>query len=167
MILSIVLLIKLVAGLQLVFGYCGFEAFFKQLFSSLVFFFLSSCRSALQDTITFYFVPGACQGWEETFYTFSMYPFMTLVQLSANLLSLLVFLSGTGESGKSTFIKQMRIIHGSGYTDEDKKGFTKLVYQNIFTSMQAMIRATENLKIPFKYEQNKVCIIRCRGENIV
>lgn len=53
----------------------------------------------------------------------------------------------------------MRIIHGSGYTDEDKKGFTKLVYQNIFTSMQAMIRATENLKIPFKYEQNKVCII--------
>uniref|UniRef100_A0A3P9BQC0 Guanine nucleotide-binding protein subunit alpha n=1 Tax=Maylandia zebra TaxID=106582 RepID=A0A3P9BQC0_9CICH len=66
-----------------------------------------------------------------------------------------LLLLGTGESGKSTFIKQMRIIHGSGYTDEDKKGFTKLVYQNIFTSMQAMIRATENLKIPFKYEQNK------------
>uniref|UniRef100_A0A672ZZS1 Guanine nucleotide-binding protein subunit alpha n=1 Tax=Sphaeramia orbicularis TaxID=375764 RepID=A0A672ZZS1_9TELE len=66
-----------------------------------------------------------------------------------------LLLLGTGESGKSTFIKQMRIIHGSGYTDEDKKGFTKLVYQNIFTSMQAMIRATETLKIPYKYEQNK------------
>uniref|UniRef100_A0A8C6T4N6 Guanine nucleotide-binding protein subunit alpha n=1 Tax=Neogobius melanostomus TaxID=47308 RepID=A0A8C6T4N6_9GOBI len=66
-----------------------------------------------------------------------------------------LLLLGTGESGKSTFIKQMRIIHGSGYTDEDKKGFTKLVYQNIFTSMQAMVRATETLKIPFKYEQNK------------
>jgi len=52
----------------------------------------------------------------------------------------------------------MRIIHGSGYTDEDKKGFTKLVYQNIFTSMQAMIRATETLNIPFQYEQNKVCV---------
>ncbi|XP_072245701.1 guanine nucleotide-binding protein subunit alpha-11 isoform X2 [Leuresthes tenuis] len=66
-----------------------------------------------------------------------------------------LLLLGTGESGKSTFIKQMRIIHGSGYTDEDKKGFTKLVYQNIFTSMQAMIRATETLNIPFQYEQNK------------
>lgn len=65
-------------------------------------------------------------------------------------------MSGTGESGKSTFIKQMRIIHGTGYTDEDKRGFTKLVYQNIYTSMQAMIRATETLKIPYKYEQNKV-----------
>lgn len=50
----------------------------------------------------------------------------------------------------------MRIIHGAGYTDEDKRGFTKLVYQNIFTSMQAMIRATETLKIAYKYEQNKV-----------
>ncbi|CAL8234314.1 unnamed protein product, partial [Arctogadus glacialis] len=66
-----------------------------------------------------------------------------------------LLLLGTGESGKSTFIKQMRIIHGTGYTDEDKRGFTKLVYQNIFTSMQAMIRATENLKIQFTYEQNK------------
>uniref|UniRef100_A0A3Q4IBQ7 Uncharacterized protein n=1 Tax=Neolamprologus brichardi TaxID=32507 RepID=A0A3Q4IBQ7_NEOBR len=64
--------------------------------------------------------------------------------------------SGTGESGKSTFIKQMRIIHGAGYSDEDKRGFIRLVYQNIFTSMQSMIRATETLKIPYKYEDNRV-----------
>uniref|UniRef100_A0A4W6GCP4 Guanine nucleotide-binding protein subunit alpha n=1 Tax=Lates calcarifer TaxID=8187 RepID=A0A4W6GCP4_LATCA len=66
-----------------------------------------------------------------------------------------LLLLGTGESGKSTFIKQMRIIHGAGYSDEDKRGFTKLVYQNIFTAMQAMIRAMETLKIPYKYEHNK------------
>lgn len=66
-----------------------------------------------------------------------------------------LLLLGTGESGKSTFIKQMRIIHGTGYTDEDKKSYTKLVFQNIFTSMQAMIRATETLKIPLKCEDNK------------
>uniref|UniRef100_A0A4X2LBZ3 Guanine nucleotide-binding protein subunit alpha n=2 Tax=Vombatus ursinus TaxID=29139 RepID=A0A4X2LBZ3_VOMUR len=62
---------------------------------------------------------------------------------------------GTGESGKSTFIKQMRIIHGSGYSDEDRKGFTKLVYQNIFTAMQAMIRAMDTLHIQYVSEQNK------------
>lgn len=27
---------------------------------------------------------------------------------------------GTGESGKSTFIKQMRIIHGNGYSETDR-----------------------------------------------
>lgn len=50
----------------------------------------------------------------------------------------------------------MRIIHGTGYSEEDKRGFTKLVYQNIFTAMQSMIRATETLRIPYKYEHNKV-----------
>ncbi|KAM3849394.1 guanine nucleotide-binding protein G(q) subunit alpha-like [Diretmus argenteus] len=66
-----------------------------------------------------------------------------------------LLLLGTGESGKSTFIKQMRIIHGSGYSEEDKRGFTRLVYQNIFTAMQAMIHAMSTLQIPYKYEHNK------------
>ncbi|XP_034249118.1 guanine nucleotide-binding protein G(q) subunit alpha isoform X1 [Thrips palmi] len=65
-----------------------------------------------------------------------------------------LLLLGTGESGKSTFIKQMRIIHGSGYSDEDKKGFIKLVYQNIFMAMQCMIRAMPLLKISFANGDN-------------
>ena len=65
--------------------------------------------------------------------------------------------SGTGESGKSTFIKQMRIIHGHGYSDEDKRSFIKLVYQNIFMAMNSMIRAMETLKIAYKNSENEVC----------
>uniref|UniRef100_A0A1Y1KS43 Guanine nucleotide-binding protein subunit alpha n=2 Tax=Photinus pyralis TaxID=7054 RepID=A0A1Y1KS43_PHOPY len=60
-----------------------------------------------------------------------------------------LLLLGTGESGKSTFIKQMRIIHGAGYSDEDKRGFIKLVFQNIFMAMQSMIRAMDLLKIQY------------------
>ncbi|XP_062366120.1 guanine nucleotide-binding protein subunit alpha-11 isoform X2 [Cinclus cinclus] len=77
-----------------------------------------------------------------------------------------LLLLGTGESGKSTFIKQMRIIHGSGYSEEDKKGFTKLVYQNIFTAMQSMIRAMETLKILYKYEQNKANAVLIREVDV-
>lgn len=58
--------------------------------------------------------------------------------------------SGTGESGKSTFIKQMRIIHGAGYSEDDKRGFIKLVFQNIFMAMQSMIRAMDLLKLQFE-----------------
>nr|AJQ81032.1 G protein alpha subunit q4 [Lygus hesperus] len=65
-----------------------------------------------------------------------------------------LLLLGTGESGKSTFIKQMRIIHGAGYSDEDKRGFIKLVYQNIFMAMQSMIRAMDLLKIHYKDPSN-------------
>lgn len=66
------------------------------------------------------------------------------------------FVSGTGESGKSTFIKQMRIIHGSGYSDDDKRGFIKLVYQNIFMAMQSMIRAMDLLSIQYGIPSNAV-----------
>ena len=65
-----------------------------------------------------------------------------------------LLLLGTGESGKSTFIKQMRIIHGQGYSPEDRRGFIKLIYQNIFLSMQTMIKATETLGIQYRFSDN-------------
>jgi len=65
-----------------------------------------------------------------------------------------LLLLGTGESGKSTFIKQMRIIHGAGYSDDDKRSFIKLVYQNIFMAMNSMIRAMDTLKIPYTDPKN-------------
>lgn len=66
-----------------------------------------------------------------------------------------LLLLGTGESGKSTFIKQMRIIHGSGYSDDDKRSFIKLVYQNIFMAINSMIRAMDMLKLQYKDPENE------------
>lgn len=66
-----------------------------------------------------------------------------------------LLLLGTGESGKSTFIKQMRIIHGAGYSDDDKRGFIKLVYQNIFMAMQSMIDAMRLLHITYCNPENE------------
>lgn len=50
----------------------------------------------------------------------------------------------------------MRIIHGGGYTEEDKRNYAKLVYQNIYSSMQTMIRAMAALSISFTDAQNQV-----------
>jgi len=60
-----------------------------------------------------------------------------------------LLLLGTGESGKSTFIKQMRIINGAGYSDEDRQSFIKLIYQNIFMAMQSMIRAMDFCQLAY------------------
>lgn len=65
-----------------------------------------------------------------------------------------LLLLGTGESGKSTFIKQMRIIHGQGYSDEDKLGYVALVYQNVITAIQSLTLAMESLKIAYKNPAN-------------
>ena len=64
--------------------------------------------------------------------------------------------AGTGESGKSTFIKQMRIIHGNGYNEADRQGFKKLVFQNIYTAMHSLLGGMETLHIEFVDSSNKV-----------
>lgn len=50
----------------------------------------------------------------------------------------------------------MKIIHGTGYNDDDKKGYIKLVYQNIFMAMSALIKAMDTLKISYKQTENEV-----------
>lgn len=52
----------------------------------------------------------------------------------------------------------MRIIHGSGYSDDDKKGYIKLVFQNIFMAMQSMIKAMDMLKIEYGSGETRVSI---------
>ena len=65
--------------------------------------------------------------------------------------------AGTGQSGKSTFIKQMRIIHGQGYTEYDRREYTKLVYQNIFQAIQALCWAMKSLNIIWEaHEYSKI-----------
>ena len=70
----------------------------------------------------------------------------------------LLFYTGTGESGKSTFIKQMQIIYGGGYSNKEKEEFKIRVFQNIFMSMVTMISKMEILKIQYKNPKSKVRI---------
>jgi hypothetical protein len=65
-----------------------------------------------------------------------------------------LLLLGTGESGKSTFIKQMKIIHGNGFSDDDKKHGLKYIYQNILTSVQNLINAMQQLQIEYERHEN-------------
>ena len=50
----------------------------------------------------------------------------------------------------------MRIIHGQGYTEDDRRGYTNLVFLNIYQAMQALTRAMRNLKISYKNPANEV-----------
>lgn len=87
----------------------------------------------------------------------SVYLSMVVVSLGSYRLKLTRCInSGTGEAGKSTFIKQMRIIHGAGYTDSDRAQFRVLVYRNIILGMNRLVEAMGNLKISYANTANKV-----------
>ncbi|KAJ1919256.1 Guanine nucleotide-binding protein alpha-2 subunit [Mycoemilia scoparia] len=45
-----------------------------------------------------------------------------------------ILLLGSGESGKSTIVKQMKIIHQNGYTDDELAMFRSTIYKNVIDS---------------------------------
>uniref|UniRef100_A0A8C6PSA2 Guanine nucleotide binding protein (G protein), alpha transducing activity polypeptide 2 n=1 Tax=Nothobranchius furzeri TaxID=105023 RepID=A0A8C6PSA2_NOTFU len=60
-----------------------------------------------------------------------------------------LLLLGAGESGKSTIVKQMKILHQGGYTREEQMEFRAIIYGNILQSALAIIRGMEMLGIDF------------------
>ncbi|XP_039482350.1 guanine nucleotide-binding protein subunit alpha homolog [Drosophila santomea] len=58
-----------------------------------------------------------------------------------------LLLLGAGESGKSTFLKQMRIIHGVNFDYELLLEYQSVIYQNVIRGMQVLLDAREKLNI--------------------
>ncbi|XP_014814888.1 PREDICTED: guanine nucleotide-binding protein G(t) subunit alpha-1-like [Calidris pugnax] len=56
---------------------------------------------------------------------------------------------GAGESGKSTIVKQMKIIHQDGYSLEECLEFIAIIYSNTLQSMLAIVRAMGTLNIQY------------------
>lgn len=67
-----------------------------------------------------------------------------------------LLLLGAGESGKSTFLKQMRIIHGVRFESELIHEFQSIVYQNVIRGMKVLVDAREKLNIPWENSNNSV-----------
>eukprot|EP00298_Acanthocystis_sp_HF-20_P029794 c8722_g1_i1.p1 GENE.c8722_g1_i1~~c8722_g1_i1.p1 ORF type:complete len:352 (-),score=90.29 c8722_g1_i1:99-1154(-) len=58
-----------------------------------------------------------------------------------------ILLLGAGESGKSTIFKQMKIIHQTGYTDKDRKGFIPTIQNNAIQSVKDLLAAVQTLEL--------------------
>jgi G-protein alpha subunit len=50
-----------------------------------------------------------------------------------------ILLLGSAESGKSTFLKQMRIINGKDFIGEELKMFKLIIFSNIIKGMKVSI----------------------------
>ncbi|XP_031562360.1 guanine nucleotide-binding protein G(o) subunit alpha-like [Actinia tenebrosa] len=64
-----------------------------------------------------------------------------------------LLLLGAGESGKSTIVKQMRIIHDHGFSPEDYRQYKPLVFSNTIYSLLTIIRAMDKLRIDFENDE--------------
>ncbi|KAI0470169.1 G protein alpha subunit [Xylaria cf. heliscus] len=58
-----------------------------------------------------------------------------------------ILLLGSGESGKSTIVKQMKIIHLKGYSEEELYNYRATVFKNLIECAKAVITAMEQFEI--------------------
>ncbi|KAF8929027.1 Guanine nucleotide-binding protein alpha-2 subunit [Dissophora ornata] len=66
-----------------------------------------------------------------------------------------ILLLGSGESGKSTIVKQMKVIHQGGYSTEELATYKLTVYKNLIDSAQALVLAMEKLRLEPTLPDNK------------
>lgn len=60
-----------------------------------------------------------------------------------------ILLLGTGESGKSTILKQMKIIHQGGYSEEERCRFKAEIFRNVVEGMQQVLQGMSRLGVRF------------------
>ena len=61
---------------------------------------------------------------------------------------------GAGESGKSTIIKQMRIMHSNGFQEDEKIQTRAVIYANVIVACKVLLEIMENQRIPYEDEEN-------------
>ncbi|KAH8554920.1 G-protein alpha subunit [Umbelopsis sp. PMI_123] len=66
-----------------------------------------------------------------------------------------LLLLGSGESGKSTIVKQMKIIHQDGYSTDELLSWRLCIYKNLIESAKDLVNALEIVDIQFEVRHNK------------
>lgn len=66
-----------------------------------------------------------------------------------------ILLLGAGESGKSTFLKQMRIINGQEFDKKALLDFRDTIYDNILKGMRVLVDARDKLGISWQSCENE------------
>ena len=65
---------------------------------------------------------------------------------------------GAGESGKSTVLKQMRLIHTKGFNVSERKQWKVTIFQNLLHAFQVVFGAMEEQEVDFAEGTNIVSL---------
>ncbi|XP_049770667.1 guanine nucleotide-binding protein subunit alpha-11-like isoform X1 [Schistocerca cancellata] len=75
-------------------------------------------------------------------------------------------LLGCGSSGKSTFMKQVRIIEEGGFQEAERMTYKPIICQNIISEAQKLIMAMELYGFPYELETTEECARRIMDINV-
>lgn len=67
---------------------------------------------------------------------------------------------GAGESGKSTIIKQMRIIYEGGFSEDERRQTRAVIYSNVIAAFKVLLDIMDAGNIDIETKRAKVILIR-------
>ncbi|KAG6899883.1 hypothetical protein C0993_005770 [Termitomyces sp. T159_Od127] len=67
-----------------------------------------------------------------------------------------ILLLGSGESGKSTIVKQMKIIHQNGFSQAELEAYRPVVYKNVLDSAHGVLVYMRHLRMDCASLRNSV-----------
>lgn len=70
-----------------------------------------------------------------------------------------MFFLGAGESGKSTVLKQMRLLHNHNFTDFERKKYSDVIWVDMIESMKTLIFNARKLGIPLDCDQPQSSLV--------
>lgn len=72
-----------------------------------------------------------------------------------------VLLLGASESGKTTLLESLKLLHEGPYTTSERMSFTKTVFGIVIHNMCVILQAMERLEIPLEISQNEEHVTIC------
>ncbi|KAI9353611.1 guanine nucleotide binding protein, alpha subunit, partial [Obelidium mucronatum] len=60
---------------------------------------------------------------------------------------------GPSESGKSTVLKQITLIYGTGFTPEQAATYREAMHTNLLVAISTLIKAMDSLEIPYSFKK--------------
>ncbi|ETN41952.1 uncharacterized protein HMPREF1541_03891 [Cyphellophora europaea CBS 101466] len=67
-----------------------------------------------------------------------------------------ILLLGAGESGKSTIIKQMRIIHSGGFQEDERVQVKAVIFSNVVIAFRVLLEIMQEERLAFADEKTKM-----------
>ncbi|SAM04826.1 hypothetical protein [Absidia glauca] len=69
-----------------------------------------------------------------------------------------LLLLGAGESGKSTILKQVKLLHDEGFSEDERLAYTEIIFSNTIQSMRVILEAMELLGVSLANPDNEDCV---------
>ena len=70
-----------------------------------------------------------------------------------------ILLLGAGESGKSTILKQMRIIYSEGFRMEERKEVRQVIFSNMVVAFKIIAEEMKELGLEYENEDSPVRMV--------